>query len=199
MSKLSKWVSAAEGASEASSPEQANEWEVWANERTDKQVAQYFHLDSWLFWPTVVWYSGVLFWRFCLWGVLQMVSFLVLIKFCLQVGFLRISTKTWRTNGRTEERAQRCENALKKPTKTNRKWAGEIFLNRSVIKIKNFEVPNKKKSNEINDENFAIKSQFLWSCLTDRKKTLMLSVSVIFSHCDKMIQLLPRECPFFAI
>ena len=46
-------MSAAEGASEASSPEQANELAVRANERTDERVAQYFSLYSWLFWPTV--------------------------------------------------------------------------------------------------------------------------------------------------
>ena len=39
-------MSAAEGAKEASSPEQANV-------RTDERVAQYFHLGFWLFWPTV--------------------------------------------------------------------------------------------------------------------------------------------------
>ena len=42
-------MSAAEGASEASSPEQANEWAVRANERTDERVAQYLRLDSCLF------------------------------------------------------------------------------------------------------------------------------------------------------
>ena len=34
-------MSAAEGASKASSPEQVNEWAVRANERTDERVAQY--------------------------------------------------------------------------------------------------------------------------------------------------------------
>ena len=43
-------MSAAEGASEASSPEQANEWAVRANDRTDERVAQYFSLYFWLFW-----------------------------------------------------------------------------------------------------------------------------------------------------
>ena len=41
-------MSAAEGASKASSPEQANEWAVRANERTDKRVAQYCSLYFWL-------------------------------------------------------------------------------------------------------------------------------------------------------
>ena len=44
-----KRASAAEGASEASSPEQVNKWAVQANERTDERVAQYFSLYSWLF------------------------------------------------------------------------------------------------------------------------------------------------------
>ena len=44
-------MSAAEGASEASSPEQANE-------RTYERVAQYFSLYSWLFWPTVPGWLG---------------------------------------------------------------------------------------------------------------------------------------------
>ena len=42
-------MSAAEGANEASSPEQANELVVQANERTDERVAQYLRLDSCLF------------------------------------------------------------------------------------------------------------------------------------------------------
>ena len=42
-------MSAAEGASEASSPVQVNEKVARANER----VAQYLRPDSWLFWPTV--------------------------------------------------------------------------------------------------------------------------------------------------
>ena len=42
-------VSAAERASEASNAEQANEWAVRANERTDERVAQYLHVDFWLF------------------------------------------------------------------------------------------------------------------------------------------------------
>ena len=46
-------MSAAEGASEASSLEQAYKWAVWANERTDERVAHYFILYSWLFWPTL--------------------------------------------------------------------------------------------------------------------------------------------------
>ena len=46
-------MSAAEGASEASSPEQANEWAVRANEWTDERVAQYFSLYSCLFQTTV--------------------------------------------------------------------------------------------------------------------------------------------------
>ena len=48
-------MSAAEGASEGSSPEQANECAIRANERTDEQVAQLCSLYSWLFWPTVRW------------------------------------------------------------------------------------------------------------------------------------------------
>ena len=50
---MSEWVSAAEYASEVSSGEQANDWAVRANKWTDEQVAQYLHLDFWLFWPTV--------------------------------------------------------------------------------------------------------------------------------------------------
>ena len=46
-------VSAAEGASKTSSPEQANELAVRANERTDEQVAQYLRLYSCLFQTTV--------------------------------------------------------------------------------------------------------------------------------------------------
>ena len=56
-SERSEWaserVSAAEGASEASSPEQANEWAVRANEQTDERVAQYLLLFSCLFHTTV--------------------------------------------------------------------------------------------------------------------------------------------------
>ena len=52
VSGASERVSAAEGVSEASIPEQANEWAVRANERTDEWVAQYSNLFSWLFWPT---------------------------------------------------------------------------------------------------------------------------------------------------
>ena len=40
-------------ASEASSPEQVNEWVVRANEQTDERVAQYLHLYSCLFQTTV--------------------------------------------------------------------------------------------------------------------------------------------------
>ena len=47
-------MSAAEYASKASSVEQANEWVMRANERTDKQMAQYLHLNSWLIWTTVL-------------------------------------------------------------------------------------------------------------------------------------------------
>ena len=50
---VSKRVSAEEGASEASSPEQASEWAVRANEQTDERVAQYLRLDSCLFKTTV--------------------------------------------------------------------------------------------------------------------------------------------------
>ena len=46
-------MSAVEGASEASSPEQANERTVQANERTDERVAQYLGLYSGLFQTTV--------------------------------------------------------------------------------------------------------------------------------------------------
>ena len=45
-------MSAAEGASEASSPEQANEWAVRANEQMDERVAQYLRLNSCLFQTT---------------------------------------------------------------------------------------------------------------------------------------------------
>ena len=38
--------------SKASRVEQANEWAVRTNERTNKQVAQYLRLDSWFFWTT---------------------------------------------------------------------------------------------------------------------------------------------------
>ena len=42
----SKWMSATERTSEASIVEQANEWAVQANERINKQVAQYLYLNS---------------------------------------------------------------------------------------------------------------------------------------------------------
>ena len=42
-------MSAAEYPSEASSAEQANDLAVRANKQTEEQVAQYFHLDLWLF------------------------------------------------------------------------------------------------------------------------------------------------------
>ena len=54
-------MSAAEGASEASSPEQASgaseryKCAVQANERTDEGVAQYLRLYSYLFQTTVEW------------------------------------------------------------------------------------------------------------------------------------------------
>ena len=51
--QASQRVSAAERATKASSTEQAHEWAVHANERIDEQVAQYFSLYFWLFWPTV--------------------------------------------------------------------------------------------------------------------------------------------------
>ena len=54
-------MSAAEGASEASSLEQANEWAVRANERTDERVAQYYSLYSWLF-STIVHMQFFLYW-----------------------------------------------------------------------------------------------------------------------------------------
>ena len=53
VSKVSEWVSAAEGASKASGPEQANEWAVQAKDRTDERVAQNLHLCSFLFSTTV--------------------------------------------------------------------------------------------------------------------------------------------------
>ena len=53
--RASEWVSIAECMSEVSSVEQANEWAVWANERTDEWKAQYFHLGFWLIGPTVGW------------------------------------------------------------------------------------------------------------------------------------------------
>ena len=50
--RASKRVGAAEVASKTSKAEQMNEWAVWANKRTDEQVArsQHLHLDSWVFW-----------------------------------------------------------------------------------------------------------------------------------------------------
>ena len=48
-SGVRKRMSAAERASEASSVEQTQEWAVWANERTDERVVQYFSLYFWLF------------------------------------------------------------------------------------------------------------------------------------------------------
>ena len=50
--RASEQVSAEERASEASRAEQANEWAVRANKRTDERVAQYFRLGFWLIWPT---------------------------------------------------------------------------------------------------------------------------------------------------
>ena len=47
--RVNEQVSVVERASEASRVEQANEWVVRANEQTDKRVAQYLRLDSWLF------------------------------------------------------------------------------------------------------------------------------------------------------
>ena len=56
VSEVSEWTSERSGGRERiSSPEQANEWAVGENEQTDERVAQYFSLDSWLFWPTVQW------------------------------------------------------------------------------------------------------------------------------------------------
>ena len=51
--RASEGVSAAEGTSKASSPEQANEWVVRANEQTDERMAQYLCLGSCLFQTTV--------------------------------------------------------------------------------------------------------------------------------------------------
>ena len=45
--------STAQRANKVNSVEQMNKWALWANERTDKGVAQYLHLDSWLFQTTV--------------------------------------------------------------------------------------------------------------------------------------------------
>ena len=53
VSSASERGSAAEGTSTASSPEQANEWAVRANEQTDEQVTQYLRLYSCLFQTTV--------------------------------------------------------------------------------------------------------------------------------------------------
>ena len=53
VSGVSKRVSAAECASEVSSAEQAREGAVRANKRMNEHVAQYLHLDSWLFWTIV--------------------------------------------------------------------------------------------------------------------------------------------------
>ena len=50
-------MSEAEGASEASSPEQANELALRANKRTDERVAQYLRLYSCLFQTTVPWFK----------------------------------------------------------------------------------------------------------------------------------------------
>ena len=48
--RANEWMSAAERASEASSAEQAKEWEVQVNERTEEHMAQYstrrFHSHS---------------------------------------------------------------------------------------------------------------------------------------------------------
>ena len=52
----SKWVSAVKRTSKVSSAEQANEWAVRANERTDERVTQYLRPESWLFCP-IVWWS----------------------------------------------------------------------------------------------------------------------------------------------
>ena len=42
-----------EGVSKMS--KQMNEWAVQANKQTDKRVAQYLYLGSWLICPTVQW------------------------------------------------------------------------------------------------------------------------------------------------
>ena len=57
--RASKRVNAAEGTSKASSTEQANEWVVRANERTDERVGPYLRLYSCLF-QTTVRRSGIL-------------------------------------------------------------------------------------------------------------------------------------------
>ena len=54
-----------EGASEASSLEQANESAVRANERTDERVAQYYSLYSWLLSTIVKWHSYIFPIVFC--------------------------------------------------------------------------------------------------------------------------------------
>ena len=51
--RASEQMSAAERARESSSPKQANEQAMRANEQTDERVAQYLRLDSWLFRTTV--------------------------------------------------------------------------------------------------------------------------------------------------
>ena len=51
--QASERVSAAERASKASRVEQANKWAVWAKERKNEQVAQYFSRYSWSFWTIV--------------------------------------------------------------------------------------------------------------------------------------------------
>ena len=51
---MSKWLRAAE---RVSSLEQTNKWAAQANERTEERVAQYFNLDSWLFWTVVHWWE----------------------------------------------------------------------------------------------------------------------------------------------
>ena len=48
----SEWVS--KRTNEASSAEQANERAMRVNERTHEWMAQYLHLDSWLFWTPVL-------------------------------------------------------------------------------------------------------------------------------------------------
>ena len=69
-SRVSEWareqVSAVVG---ANSVELAIKWAMRANEQTDKWMAPYLHLDSWLFWtilhsqwaghPTAIWHSDI--------------------------------------------------------------------------------------------------------------------------------------------
>ena len=54
VSRAREWVKCA---SKVSRAEQAKEWAVQRNEQMDERVAQYFRLDSWLFWTIVHWWK----------------------------------------------------------------------------------------------------------------------------------------------